>query len=230
MNVLRAALASHVIWINESDPNKGICMELSDEILRGEIITLLIWHRASREFLPCEANVLNSMELFEFGLRTLICRSAPQLMESPILQITACELLPDFVQPIGWFIVSRRLRQIIESFDVPGEFFRCELRSDHQPASAVEYFFFNILDSVECFDFEASEYRMATHGVDGISRLVLNDEQPVGHHLFRVGQIPSPQHNPRAVQAVLICASEQLARAVIAAGCTGVHFVLPKDY
>jgi hypothetical protein len=119
---------------------------------------------------------------------------------------------------------------VIEQFPVAGEFLPCQVRHERDISVTQPYFFFNMLDVVECFDFERSEYGMSPHGVNSIEKLVLSEDAAKGHHLFWVGQLPSPEFNPKAVRIPLRIVSSELATAIIRAGCTGVRFVLPEHF
>jgi hypothetical protein len=194
-------------------------------------MTILIWRVACCAEEYTESFVENGSHLVDdLGMKSLLCVPTPPELPAPILVFTQGKSLPDFAMSSSFFIVSERLKLLIEQFEVHGEFIRCKVRHEQQIPVTKSYFFFNILDAVECFDFERSAYQMSPHGVDGIDKLVLVDDAANGKHLFRIGQMPSTRLNDRAMRIPLVCASDELATAVISAGCTGVRFVLPEHF
>src|SRR5262249_36322271 len=84
-------------------------------------------------------------------------------------------------------IVSDMMKGVLQRFDVHAEFLELVALHRGQPYRRKKLFLLNILDAVECFDFQSSQYMMTEHGASGVEKLVLDEVKATGHHLFQVG-------------------------------------------
>jgi hypothetical protein len=142
---------------------------------------------------------------------------------------TDCEPA-DFFFAGPMFMVSEQMRTVLESFHVEVEFFEISTFHKGKPYGKKQFFFANILDCIECFDYDNSIYEATEYGVINIKKLVLQDSKAQGHHLFMVGPIRSANPNSKAVRSIIICASEELATRIVDSELTGVVFSKPEDW
>lgn len=156
------------------------------------------------------------------------CRCSPGPLPLPACNVIVClkpRTLPDYFSAGGAFVISEKLRRILESFDVPAEYIHVEVIPHGRKGSNKTYYLLNPLEAIDCFDYEKSEYESQPAGVTHVSKFFIDDAKTVGRHLFRVGPIgweDSP--NPKAVVDSFVCVSEELALAARSAGVTGVVF------
>lgn len=175
------------------------------------------------------ARLTNYIELCEKGLKPNLCVPVPWPFPESTLEISTEGQPADFISAGSIFVVSEKLRAILGEFKVPAEYFQLRVMHNGKLYVKRKFYFANILDVVDCFDYERSVYEQTPMGVTGIDTLVLVDSKAAGHHLFRVGPIGwAHSPNPKAVGDVFECASEELARRVIASGTTGVYFSRPE--
>jgi hypothetical protein len=190
---------------------------------------ILIWRASTPTGKLTNGRVENYMELTE-NFRVNGCEEYPAPFPPSALEITTGGEPTDFFYAGPMFIVSGEMCQLLEKFEVNAEFFPLTTLQKGRPYDRKEFYFANILDAVECFDFEKSEYTMTEYGADQIENLVLDDKKAAGYHLFRVGQIPAKRRNPKAVRDIIRCASDELATAIMRANLTGVAFVTPEHW
>jgi hypothetical protein len=134
----------------------------------------------------------------------------------------------DYIAAGPIFTVSAELRAVLDEFRVNAEFLEVKVQLRGTPYTRRTYYFANILDAVECFDYDESIYETSDLGVDEIEHLALNDAKPAGHHLFMVG--PCSLGPSKAICAPIRCASEQLATRILELGLTGMVFTKPEDW
>ena len=126
----------------------------------------------------------------------------------------------DFFMAGPMLVISERLKAIFGEFGVAAEFFPVELTLPSGRASDSRWFFQNILAVVDCLDWEKSQFTSEKGFATNIQRILLSKEMTGQQPLFRVARtIPS-----------LVCASDELAAAVTAAGCTGLVFKKPEEW
>jgi Immunity protein family (Imm11) len=194
-----------------------------------EFRVLLIWREDTGPGAWTKVDLTNYLELCDLGLELFRCAPFPQgLPDAKVEVVTPGEPADFFVAGPAW-VVSDRMRELLESFRVAAEFIPVRLTWKGRAYQERRFYLVNLLDVVECFDYRRSRYKRTPRGVHEIEELVLDDAKAAGRHLFTVGPLPSPEPNPAAVRGVIRCASEELATAVLRAGMSGAEFTLPKD-
>ncbi|HVS39613.1 MAG TPA: DUF1629 domain-containing protein [Gemmataceae bacterium] len=195
---------------------------------------ILIWRPDTNPDVWALASLTNYLDLCDKGLKANLAVPAPQPFPESTLEIETEAEPADFILAWSVFVVSKELRDCLEEFKVPAEYFQLRVIHKGKLYRKREYYFTNLLDVADCFDYEKSEYQRTPVGVTEIEKLVLDDSRATGHHLFILGPIGwAHSPNPKAVGDAIICASEELARRVLGLGLTGVVFSRPehrRDY
>lgn len=106
--------------------------------------------------------------------------------------------LTDYIMGIGWFpIVSTRFKEILSALPDSEyiQFIKCH---SNYSKPTEEFWIMNILDLVDCFDWEKSDYtKHAKYSnpnefwPDDITRVELIDEKTNGRNIFRVLDFPT---------------------------------------
>lgn len=176
------------------------------------------------------AELTNYLDLCDEGMKVDVCVPFPKGMQIPVVASEAKGDPTDYFMAGFAFIVSQKRRTILEDMAVVAEYFQVELTHNGEAFSGSEFFMVNLLDSVECLDYEKSKYTCTPTGITEIEDLVIDNSQAIGHHLFMLGPIGwAHSPNSKAVREVICCASEELATRCITQGITGVAFTLPND-
>jgi hypothetical protein len=118
------------------------------------------------------------------------------------------------------FIVSERMRVLLESKQANIEFHSITLLRAGQEINAGRYFFANLLEKVDCIDRDKSEYKLDADFIDKIEKLVIDDTKANSKPLIRLAK----------TYDVITLASQELADAVVASGMTGIKFISPQDW
>ncbi len=126
----------------------------------------------------------------------------------------------DFFYAGPMFVVAKRLMRLLMSFSADVEYFDLALERGGGILPG-EFYCVNILQVIDCLDWEASKYDVERNFASSIREFRLNyDSMPEVAPLFRVARtIPS-----------IVCASGELADAVREAGLSGVKFVSPENW
>jgi hypothetical protein len=192
---------------------------------------ILIWREVTNPEVWTHANLTNYLDLCDQGLKANLCVPAPRPFPESTLEIETEVEPADFILAGPIFVVSGGLRKILDEFEVPAEYFQLKVVHQGDVYRKRVFYFANLLDVADCFDYEKSHYEQTPMGITGIDALVLDDSKAASHHLFRVGPIGwghSP--NPKAVGNIVICASEELATRVLRSSLTGVVFSQAKHW
>lgn len=118
------------------------------------------------------------------------------------------------------FIVSDRLRTVFEAVNAAVEYHPVTLLNQPGLRNGPEYFFANLLEKVDCFDFEKSVYSLDGPFIDKIEKLAIDESKAVGKELFRLANSYDD----------ITLVSQDLADSVTSAGLTGAKFVAPGDW
>ncbi len=178
-----------------------------------------------------EADLTNYEELCECGFFADCGVPVPQSLPVPEVLIEDDSDPPDFFFAGNVKIVSDRLRSLLATFGSNTEFIRANVTAFGKRRTSRDYFILNVVDLVECFDYERSTYASSETGVSGIETLVLDEERAAGHDLFLVGPFAwGDECNPKAINNIIDCVSRRLAVAIIELGATGITFVLPSHW
>lgn len=143
------------------------------------------------------------------------------IFPSPVTIKIKTRQLPNDYFFVGLFVVSERIKRLLEEFNVIAEYFPLQIEYRGAPYTEREFYFANIIDHVDCFDFSNSVYTLHERDSNSVSRietLAIDESKTAGHHLFQVARVSD----------LIICASESLAKRIEAADVTGVVFV-PVD-
>ena len=141
------------------------------------------------------------------------------------LQILSEHPPTDFFVVGGMFIISKALKIVLEEFTVHAEFFPLLIEYQDKQYTERRFYFCNILDEVEAFDFEKGDYTFwesegFTDHIHKIRKLVINEQAASAYHLFRMAKC-SPD---------IVCVSDRLAERITESGFTGMKFVAPEEW
>ena len=113
------------------------------------------------------------------------------------------------------YVVSKDLGEAMRAV-APDAIQLVSIQIDEEPAG--EWYILNILDQVDCIDFERSKVEWGEMNREGeitcIYRLEINQEKAIGHHIFRLAQYP-----------VQVLVSEEMAKAMNAHNYDGFLLV-----
>lgn len=139
----------------------------------------------------------------------------------PFLRVEIISSYPpaDYFNAGPLFIISQKLREIFDKFEVPVEYFPIAVTKDLKE-SLDNYYFANILKHVACLDYQRSVYSRDGEFVDTIEKLVINEEVAADYPLFRLGKCYD----------VVVLVSTELSQAICNAGMTGVKFIRDCDW
>ncbi|AFZ10530.1 hypothetical protein Osc7112_6376 (plasmid) [Oscillatoria nigro-viridis PCC 7112] len=132
----------------------------------------------------------------------------------------------DFFTTGSLRIISSKIKEILDSIDnIKVEFFPVTVIYEGEEYLEKSYFLMHILDELDCFDFENSEYKShqvqssgATY-IDSITKLSLLPVDTSKYKVFIVGE----------VGFFIICIDSFIADKITEAGATGVKFVDPSE-
>jgi hypothetical protein len=131
----------------------------------------------------------------------------------------------DFFEPGAMFTVSDRLKVELEGFGVHAEFFPLRIICDGRDYTERAFYFCNILDCVECFDFDRGKCTFwkkpgFTDRIKKIKKLAIDEKKAEGHDLFRVAKGGE----------YIVCTSDRVAARIEELKLTGMRFIEPKDW
>jgi len=130
----------------------------------------------------------------------------------------------DYLAGIHSFpVVSQRFKEVLISLKTdPLEFRPVDLVCS-RPGGDIDhsYFFLNILDNLECFDWEQSLYERlpVSKAPTDVTKLVVHSEKLKDRNIVRIAEIPS-----------LILVGEKLRQLVESEKITGISFQSLDDY
>lgn len=136
-----------------------------------------------------------------------------------VLEINSLTEPTDFFHAGTAFIASSNGCDLFRRYGVEAEYFPLSVRFRKGPSASHSYSFVNLTCLLDCLDWQRSQYEAEKSFAVTIRQLVL---RPLATELplARVERtIPS-----------IICVSDAFADAIVAAGCSGVRFVAPKDW
>lgn len=131
----------------------------------------------------------------------------------------------DYLWASGMFVVSDRLKEVLEQFSVHAEFLDVRILFGREEYTDQKFYCCNILDAVDCFDHNRGECTFHdsdgfTDHIDKIKKLAIDEEKASSYHLFCIAKGGE----------YIICASDALADAIRVAGLTGIMFVGPDAW
>lgn len=111
-------------------------------------------------------------------------------------------------------VVSERARQVFDSFKANVEYFQLDVTLHNGSKAVTPYYYSNILDVIDCLDWEASEYTPEQNYATDVRKLVLRESVTKHSPLFLAARVIT----------TLICVQEEVASALREAGCKGIIF------
>jgi hypothetical protein len=131
----------------------------------------------------------------------------------------------DFFVIGSWRVVSARLKEILEHFQVKAEYFETTLFHKAKPYAAQKFYFLHLMDQVEAIDPNRSDVAMSTTPgftdfITSVEKLAIQEKKAKGHPMFRIAKC----------FVTIICVCDALAAAVENAGVTGARFVEPSEW
>ena len=181
-----------------------------------------IWCQSANEH--TQARIV-SEEWFESGFSVFDFKPARGQFSDLTLKITSARLPADFFEPGTMFVVSGRLKSVLEEFNVHAEFFPLRIIYRGREYTERTFYFCNILDCVECLDLARGKYTFwkkpgFTDRVDKIRKLVIDEKKAAGHDLFRIAKGGE----------YIVCVSDRVASRIAEQQLTGVRLIEPKDW
>ena len=193
---------------------------------------LLIWRPDAPDDGSYTHATMSTMgELFLLGYKATLCIPVPRPFPDTTIMLETKTGPTDFFESGPTMIVSERLRQIFEEFEVKAEFVEVKAQLKRKVYKKKQFYIMNNLDQAPCLDYKRSKYKLTDSGLDEIEPLVLDESKSMGKHFFRLGPVRVPgKRNKKAVKPIIQCVSEQLARRIFTDGLTGMMFVISQDY
>lgn len=185
-----------------------------------------IWTQSPDQYDYTEARVLNDMgEHLDVYMAVMGCQSMTGRFPTTSLEILSDHPPSDYFDVGGMFIVSKRLKTVLDSFSVHAEFFAVQIVHDGFELTESEFYFCNILDCIEGFDLARGKYTYwkkqgFTDHIQKIRKLVIDESRVEPYDLFRLAKC-SPN---------IICASDRLISKIVEQQLTGMKFIEPKDW
>lgn len=184
-----------------------------------------VWCESLEEPDFTEARIADGEWLNGYGLSFASGQPAPRPFPDTTVDVCSDPAPPDFFQPGSLFLVSDRLKVVLEQFGVRAEFFRVQVLHQGRECADRAYYFCNILDVVECLDLEHGEYTFwkkpgFTDHVDAIKKLAIDEGRASGHDLFRIAKGAE----------YIACVSDRVATEVQSQKLTGMRLVNPEDW
>lgn len=126
----------------------------------------------------------------------------------------------DFFRAGVFWIISDRLRRVLESHEVEGELLPLRLVDKQRSQINGAWWCFNPTLVLDCFDWCNSRYVLEQNFATQINVLRIKDDV-IGNKSLVVTERTIP---------VLVVVGESLAKSIVNAGCTGVVFRKSEDW
>lgn len=164
------------------------------------------------------ASIVNAKALV--GLKLVAGQSLVGLLPVIDLEIESdCEVA-DYFNAGPLFVVSEKLRKVLDDANASVEYHSVNLLKKGKRIDGVKYYFANLLEKIDCFDFEKSTYTVDDGFIDKIERLVIDESKVNQKTLFRLDRSYD----------VIIFASSNLRDAIETRKISGVKFYAPADW
>jgi len=183
-----------------------------------------VWCRSAVEEEFTEAQIATD-EWFDSDISVFDCTPVSGDFPKVVLELRWSHPPADFFQPGTMFIVSDRLKTALEEFPIRAEFFSVRVVRNGVDVQGGGFYYCNILDCVDCLDYENGEYVFEsksgfTNLVREINRLVIDGEKANGHDLFRIANGGEG----------IVCTSDRVASRISDGQFTGVRMIRPEDW
>jgi hypothetical protein len=120
----------------------------------------------------------------------------------------------DFFMAGAFPVISAKLKSVLDSFSVQGEFLPVKLAASDGDAEGGDWYCFNATDVIDCLDRELSIFTPEKDFATKIKRLIIRDELCDQSPLVLAAKtIP-----------YLIIVRDELSQRIVETGCTGVVF------
>ncbi|MGB8808867.1 MAG: DUF1629 domain-containing protein [Acinetobacter calcoaceticus] len=126
----------------------------------------------------------------------------------------------DYFHVGSLFIVSSKLKDILERKQVSAEYFSIKLYKPNGIPIQTKYFFVNLLKKIDCINKEHSRYTQEKGFIDEIYKLVVDVDKAENEVLFRIDKIFNN----------IILVHDSLIYLIKSLGCTGVNFINIDDW
>lgn len=126
----------------------------------------------------------------------------------------------DYFHVGSLFIVSSKLKDILERKQVSAEYFLIKLYKPNGIPIQTEYFFVNLLRKIDCINKEHSRYTQEEGFIDEIYKIVVDVDKAKNEVLFRIDKIFNN----------IILVHDSLSYLIKSLGCTGVNFIKIDDW
>jgi hypothetical protein len=141
------------------------------------------------------------------------------------IEITSDHTPADHFVVGGIFIVSDRLKSILEQSKVRAEYFPLHVVFEGKDYTDRRFFYCNLLEEIECFDFQHGKCTMwkkpgFTDRIKTIKKLAIDDKKASLHPLFRLAKC-SP---------TIVVANDDLAEKIVESECTGIRLIRPEKW
>ncbi len=182
-----------------------------------------IWVSTDRDAEFTEAQIMNLEEFIERDIKLMSCEPLAGRFPSTTIQIQSDHPPDDYFNTGGMFVVSEQLKSLLERFNVNAEFFHLSVNYEGAAYLTTKFYFANLLDERECFDFELGECTFHdkpgfTSRIDIIRKLAIYDERVRDLHLLRMANCSDD----------IVIASDALAESVVGIDATGVRLIAPE--
>jgi hypothetical protein len=130
------------------------------------------------------------------------------------------KIIPDYFEVGRFLIVSERLKNYLVKNDVNGQYLKVDLNKNGNKSEDENYYMFNLLDKVDCFDFKRSKYEgKAPDNIEAIDKLVLGEVKNCPN-MFVVEKVYVPNY----------ILTENFKKVLENEKFSGMEFVKLKDY
>lgn len=129
--------------------------------------------------------------------------------------------LPDFMICGAMYIVSQKLKQILEKAKGEGEFFPINIRLRNIPYTQQEFYCFNPLNEIDAIDYKNSVYSVDENDkswVKTISKLVLDKKKITGINYFIL------EHT------ATLFVSDEITREIVEENIIGIDFIEVENF
>lgn len=131
----------------------------------------------------------------------------------------------DYFESGSMIIVSYSLKAQLIEMGAHAEFFRLRIVMDGLEHTDKEFYFCHILDCVDCFDYEHSDYTLQrkpgfTTRIDSIERLAIDEAKAASHAIFRLAN--GAEH--------IVCVSDVVGARLLSSGLRGMKIIAPEDW
>ena len=131
-------------------------------------------------------------------------------------------LKTDYVAGIQSFpVVSKKFKELLENLNDPLEFHHVKLVQVISELVDNDYYFLNILENIECFDWDNSEYEKlpVSQAPTDVEKLVLETHKIGKRNIIRIAELQS-----------LILVSDNLRNLIESCELTGIEFQNIENY